>query len=159
MKVLKPFEKTEKNILINSKIEEEIVNAFQTRKVDKLNEYLSDKGSFFGLSKRVFIAKIQYLFNKYENDSCRYIFGISNEINTCNKVHEFIYTDENIKLKDDYIIMSSINFEELILGRKLKKNQFRLQFIVIIENNEIMKISKPIKYLNLYEYFQAKKEN
>jgi len=159
MKVLKPFEKIEKNILINSKIEEEIISAFKTRKVDKLNEYLSDKGSFFGLSKRVFIAKIQYLFNENENCTCNYIFGTSSEIDTCNKVLEFKYTDQNLQLKDDSFLINSISLEELILGSKLKKNQFRIQFMMQIENCEVIKITKPRKYLNLFEYFKAKKEN
>ncbi len=54
---------------------------------------------------------------------------------------------------------NSISLEELIIGSKLKKNQFRVQFILIIEDCEILKISKPIKYLNLFEFHQAKKEN
>lgn len=159
MKVLKPFEKIEKNILINSKIELEIISAFQSKKVEKLKEYLSEKGTFFGLSKRVYIAKLQYLFNKYEKYSCNYIFGTSNEIDSCNKIIEFKYTDHNVQLKDDSFLINSISLEELILGSKLKKNQFRIQFTMQIENGEVIKISKPRKYLNLFEFFQARKEN
>ena len=159
MKVLKPFEKQEKTIKIHSKIELELVKAFQVREIDNLKEYLSENGTYLGFSKRIFIAKMQDLFNQYKNYSCNYIFGIANQTNTCNKVHEFTYTDECNTSEDYNFFTNSSTLDNLIIGSKLNKNQFRLQFIFSFEDYEIIEISKPLKALNLFEFYQAKKEN
>lgn len=159
MKVLKPFEKQEKTIKIHSKIEMELVKAFQVREIDNLKEYLSENGTYLGFSKRIFIAKMQDLFNQYKNYSCNYIFGIANQTNTCNKVHEFTYTDECISLDNNTFVTPTNSLNHLIIGNKLNKNQFRLQLILSFEEYEIIEISKPLKALNLFEFYQAKKEN
>ena len=159
MKVLKPFEKQEKTIKIHSKIELELVKAFQVREIDNLKEYLSENGTYLGFSKRIFIAKMQDLFNQYKNYSCNYIFGIANQTNTCNKVHEFTYTDESISLEDNHFFKNSTSLDNLMIDNKLNKNQFRLQLILSFEEYEIVKISKPLKSLNLFEYYNVRKEN
>lgn len=159
MKVLRPFVKIEKNIKSNLLIEREIKKAFQTRNIEKIDEFLSDKGLFFGFNKTIYIAKLQRIFNKYENCSCKYIFGTSTGISIGNKVHEFIYTKEDERMFDEHIVISSMSFDQLKLGRKLQKNQYRLQMIFIIDGSEVVKIIKPTGYINLIEINKARKEN
>jgi hypothetical protein len=159
MIVLRPFENQEKTILLRSKIEHEIIKAFQARKIDNLNELLSEKGVYFGLSKRIFIAKMENLFKQYENCSCEYVFGVANQASTCNKVHEFTYTKEYDGFEGENNNNSVYLTTDFLLGRTMSNNQFRIQLFIEFEEYEVVKIAKPIKTLSLIDFFHVREGN
>lgn len=159
MKVLRPFAMQQKTMKIRTKLELEIVKAFREKNIDSLKELLSPHGLYLGVNKPIFIAKMESLFNQFENHSCQYAFGIANQASTCNKVHEFIYTNVRCELDTINYIVTSNDINSFKIGRQLNKNQFRFQVILEFDEYDIVKISKPLKSLNLFEYYKVRKEN
>jgi hypothetical protein len=163
MEILRPFEKNEKSIKINTMIEDEILKAFQEKDISILAKYLSEKGIYFGSDKRVFLANMQHMFNTYKKYSCKYLFGISNQLTTCNKIHEFTYTNpyamNDMETFDDSFIPNIISLDDFNLNKKLKNNQYRIQFVIIFEDHEIVKIYKPNNHIDFFDYTRLRKEN